>query len=298
MSNSHTVVVKGMDANHVVLATDSITIEGADAPPEPPPGPQTIYGAEPECFYLSYETNHSAFSNGKWEGKSLSERTIDQSLTNSAQIYQAMPGCTHLMEARTTRSSGVRVYDMGGNLTISASTLVSRLNAKFKVHNSSYGVQSNNANSSYEELVDLSWSDAVITNGKLTSIKLTGLDSAPSIEQDRQGALYMANRYFWIMLGSNGQVYNASLRPGAFASNTIGGPLLAYRGGFDPDTITGFNDYERDQGLLARTIYYTWDEFLNLFRSQNGLASSVTFDLLLAYAKSPVTYVPEEEEDD
>tara|TARA_B100000035_G_scaffold126318_2_gene107524 strand:+ start:7997 stop:8899 length:903 start_codon:yes stop_codon:yes gene_type:complete len=299
--STHIVTVKGMDADHNVLATDSITFE-LETGPQPP---EIVYGTGPECHRLSYEGTHVNFTNGKWEGKTLQERTIGQSLMNN-NLYGSWPGatgtgCDPLMTARNTRSTGITMYDTGGNLSISASTLVSKLNAKIKYHHSHHGIQTAKAHDhSYYDIRTLSWSNAVITDGKLTSIQLTGFDSAGIVPQDWTNGQYIANRYFWVMLGSNGEVYNASLRPGLRAANTVAGPLLSYRGGmYDPYTITGFYDYAwAAYPSPITSIYYHLDEFFDVFRTQNSLESSVTFDLLLAYAKSPIEYVPVYDDDD
>ena len=72
-------------------------------------------------------------------------------------------------------------------------------------------------------------------------------------------------------------------------SNVTGGFLLSYRNGnFDPYTITGFYDYNWAL-VTPESIYYTVDEFLTLFRTANSLDSSVTFAIVAAYAKSPMT---------
>ena len=163
------------------------------------------------------------------------------------------------------------------------------------------GIQTAKAqNYSYYDIRTLSWSNAVITDGKLTSIQLTGFDSAGIVPQDWTNGQYIANRYLWVLLGSNGEVYNATLRPGLDYANTVAGPLLSYRNStYDPHALTGFWDYDwKAYPGTSTSIYYHLDEFFDVFRTENNLASSVTFDFLLAYAKSPIEYVPYDDDDD
>ena len=259
--------------------------------------PGTVFGDEPDCYDLSYEMpdyykSQRKYANGAWETMSLSDRTTHMSLASGPPF-----GCPALCATDyTRRGSGVRVYDMGGNLPISASTLLSKLNAKFRVHSSSHGLQPDRSQPGVN--VNMIWSDALITNGKLKYIKLTGFDSTPLTTN-----CSAANRFFWIMLGSNGEVYNALLEG---SGSKVSGPLLYNRRQWpdgtelwDYNTITGY--YHSDWNLTGNgviNIYYHWDEYLDLFRAMHGLASSVTFDPLLAYAKSPVYTIVYYDDDD
>ena len=283
------------------LVTHPFTIGGTASATPTSPAPSTNLletpiwtGRTPLCMRLSYETTHVDFVDGAWEGKPLTERTVGHSLSNSMMNDHgndwSIDGdglCLPLNTARTGRTSGLTIYADGSDLD--ATTLLSKLNSNFNKFDQGTGVGSSGS-------ISLSWSDAVVESGKLTSLSLSGFDQGP--ELIAYGAVNMrkANPYFWLLLGSNGEVYKASLRPNQLYSNISGGFLLKYRNNtFSPYQITGFYDYNWSP-TAPESIYYTLDEFFTLFRSANNLDSSVTFGIVAAYAKSPMT--TETESDD